>query len=51
MVLGGGNGVKGKWRRAKGGVGTEDFTHDDGCMTQCADDVLLGCTLETCIVL
>ena len=33
-----------------GGVGTEDFTHDDGCMTQCADDVLLGCTLETCIV-
>ena len=43
----------GRWRWAKGGwIGTEkDFVLGDGYMMQCADDVLLSCTLETCMVL
>ena len=28
-----------------------DFTVSDGCTMHCADDVLLSCTLETCMVL
>ena len=33
-------------------IGTEkDFAWGDGCTIQCTDDVLLSCTLETCMVL
>ena len=28
-----------------------DFAWGGGHMTQCADDVLLSCTLETCMIL
>ena len=28
-----------------------DFTLGDGCTMQCADDVLVSCTLESCMVL
>ena len=28
-----------------------DFTVSDGCTMHCADDALLSCTLETCMVL
>ena len=37
----------------KGGdMGTErDFDGADGCTMQCADDVLLSCTLDTCMSL
>ena len=28
-----------------------DFAMDDGFAMQCADDVLLGCTLETYMIL
>ena len=34
------------------GIGIErDFAWADGNMMQCADDVLLSCTLKTCMVL
>lgn len=26
-----------------------DFAWDDGCMMQCAEEVLLSCTVETCL--
>ena len=29
----------------------KDFAWGDGCMMQCADGVLLSCTLEICMVL
>ena len=43
----------GRQRRAKyGGMGTErDFVWGNGHMMQCADDVLLSCTLKTCLIL
>ena len=28
-----------------------NFTWGGGCMMQCADNVFLSCTLETCMVL
>ena len=35
-----------------GQVGMErDFAMDDGFAMQCEDDVLLSCTLETCMIL
>ena len=35
-----------------GGMGTErGFAWGNGCRRQCADDVLLSCTFETCMVL
>ena len=47
-----GKGAGGRWRWAQGGMGTErEFVWGDRCMMQCADDVLLSCKLETCIVL
>ena len=42
MVDGGGkNGKMGMER---------DFAWGDECMMQCADDVLLSCALETCVI-
>ena len=37
----------------EGGIngGGRRLDFGDGCMMQCADDALLSCTLETCMVL
>ena len=29
----------------------KDYAWGDGCLIQCTDDVLLSCTVETCMVL
>ena len=36
----------------EGGVNGDerDFAWGDGCTMQCADDTLLSCTLESCMV-
>ena len=42
-----------KWRQPKGEEWGQkrDFAQGDGHTMQCADDVLLSCTLKTCMVL
>ena len=48
-----GKGVGGRWRWAKWGkMGTErNFAWGSGHTVQCADAVLLSCTLDTCMIL
>ena len=46
-------GLGGNWRWAKRGeMGMErDFARGNGCTMQCADDILLSHTLESCMFL
>ena len=37
-------------RQRDGKLGGKETAQGDGCTMQCADDVLLSCTLETCVV-
>ena len=55
VVLARGKRGRGRWKWATGvgwGMWTErGFAWGHGCVMQCAEDVLLSCTLETCVVL
>ena len=50
IVRGKGGWVVGRGGQSRGNGDGRDFAWGDGHMTQCAD-ILLNCTLETCMVL